>query len=106
VEKVVEVADGVHLFINPKHPYTEALLSAVQVSYPRARHAGERIRLEGDIADLSNPPPGCYFHPRCWYAQDIYITDEPALRNLGDKHFVACHFSEQLSLSTVRILKQ
>jgi len=56
VEKVVEVADGVELFINPKHPYTEALLSAVPVSNPHARHAGERIRLEGDIADPSNPP--------------------------------------------------
>jgi peptide/nickel transport system ATP-binding protein len=105
VGKVVEVADGIELFINPKHPYTEALMSAVPVSNPRARKAGERIRLEGDIADPSNPPPGCYFHPRCRYVQDICRTEAPALRDLGGNHIVACHFSEQLSLSGVRMLK-
>ncbi len=103
VGKVVEVADGVELFINPKHPYTEALMSAVPVSNPRARQAGTRIRLQGDIADPSNPPSGCYFHPRCRYVQDICKTDTPPLRDLGEKHFVSCHFAEQLNLAAVRM---
>jgi peptide/nickel transport system ATP-binding protein len=105
VGKVVEVADGIELFINPKHPYTEALMSAVPVSNPRARKAGERIRLEGDIADPSNPPSGCYFHPRCRYAQEICKTDPPLLRDLGSNHIVACHFAEQLELNAVRMIK-
>ena len=103
VSKIVEIADGIELYINPRHPYTEALMSAVPVTNPKARQAGTRIRLEGDIADPSNPPTGCYFHPRCRYAQERCQTDEPALRDLGDNHFVACHFSEQLKLASVRM---
>jgi peptide/nickel transport system ATP-binding protein len=106
VGKVVEVADGIELFINPKHPYTEALMSAVPVSNPRARKAGVRIRLEGDIADPSNPPSGCYFHPRCRYMQEICKTEAPPLRDLGGNHFVACHLTEQLSLTAVRMIVQ
>jgi peptide/nickel transport system ATP-binding protein len=106
VGKVVEVADGIELFVNPKHPYTEALMSAVPVSNPRARKAGVRIRLEGDIADPSNPPSGCYFHPRCRYMQEICKTEAPLMRDLGENHFVSCHFAEQLSLNAIRMVKQ
>ncbi|MBN1889075.1 MAG: ATP-binding cassette domain-containing protein [Thermoflexales bacterium] len=104
VGKVVEIADGIELFVNPRHPYTEALMSAVPVSNPKARLAGARIRLEGEIADPSNPPSGCYFHPRCRYAQECCKTEPPALRDLGGNHFVACHFSEQLDLAGVRMV--
>ncbi len=103
VGKVVEIADGLELYVNPRHPYTEALMSAVPVTNPKARKAGSRIRLEGEIADPSNPPAGCYFHPRCRYAQERCKTEEPALRDLGGNHFVACHFSEQLDLAGVRM---
>ncbi len=103
VGQVVEIADSMELFINPRHPYTEALMSAVPVSNPKARDSGVRIRLEGEIADPSNPPTGCYFHPRCRYAKERCKTETPALRDLGDNHFVACHFSEELSLAHVRM---
>lgn len=103
VGKVVEVASGLDPYINPKHPYTEALMSAVPVSNPRARDSGARIRLKGQVADPSNPPSGCYFHPRCRYAQSICETEEPPLRDLGDQHFAACHFAEDLELSGVRM---
>ena len=103
VGKVVEVADGIDLYMNPRHPYTEALMSAVPVTNPRARQAGTRIRLEGEIADPSNPPSGCYFHPRCRYARERCMTETPLLRDLGGNHFVACHFSEELKLSGVRM---
>jgi peptide/nickel transport system ATP-binding protein len=96
VGKLVELANTADLFHTPKHPYTEALLSAVPKPDPRLR--GQRIILEGDVADPANPPGGCYFHPRCRYAKSICKTEEPPLRDTGDKHFVACHFAEELTL--------
>jgi len=103
VGQVVEIADSMELFLNPRHPYTEALMSAVPVSNPKARNAGTRIRLEGEIADPSNPPSGCYFHPRCRYAQARCKVEKPALRDLGNNHYAACHFAEELTLAHVRM---
>jgi peptide/nickel transport system ATP-binding protein len=96
VGKLVELAANDDLFCTPKHPYTEALLSAVPKPDPRLR--SQRIILEGDVADPANPPGGCYFHPRCRYAQAVCKTAQPLLRDIGDKHFVACHFAEELTL--------
>lgn len=104
VGQVVEIAESMELFINPRHPYTEALMSAVPVSNPRARNAGTRIRLEGEIADPSNPPTGCYFHPRCRYARERCTTEKPALREVAPNHYAACHFSEELNLAHVRMV--
>jgi len=106
VGKLVEVADATTLYAYPKHPYTEALMSAVPIHDPRLRDKGRRIQLEGDVADPSNPPSGCYFHPRCRYAQEICRHEEPSLRlidsdNGSTEHFVACHFAEELSLRGV-----
>ena len=105
VGQVVEIAESMELFLNPRHPYTEALMSAVPVSNPRARNAGTRIRLEGEIADPSNPPSGCYFHPRCRYAKERCKSEKPELRNLGNEHYVACHFAEELTLAHVRMVE-
>src|SRR5690606_11169806 len=80
VGKLVESAEATDLYADPQHPYTEALMSAVPIHNPRLRKRKERIRLEGEIADPSNPPSGCYFHPRCRYAQEICKTDAPPLR--------------------------
>ncbi len=98
VGKIVELADTETLFANPLHPYTEALLSAVPKPDPRLRNRGVRIRLEGEVADPSNPPDGCYFHPRCPYAQERCRQEEPAVREIDEKHWVACHFAEELEL--------
>jgi len=97
VGKLVEIAPTTKLFSAPRHPYTEALLSAVPKPDPRLR--GNRIILEGDVADPANPPSGCYFHPRCRYAKDICKIEQPPLREIGEKHSVACHFAEELTLS-------
>lgn len=101
VGKIVELADNEELFQNPKHPYTEALLGAVPKPDPRLRPKGKRIRLKGEVADPANPPTGCFFHPRCPYAQEICKTTQPPLRDLGNGHLAACHFAEELELNGV-----
>jgi len=101
VGKLVEMASTEALYKNPQHPYTEALLSAVPKPDPRLRSLGKRIILEGDVADPANPPGGCYFHPRCRYSQPICSREEPPLRDVGDDHYVACHFAEELDLRGV-----
>jgi peptide/nickel transport system ATP-binding protein len=76
-------------------------MSAVPIADPVGREERSRIHLQGEVADPSNPPSGCYFHPRCRYAQDRCAKEEPELRTLGDGHSVACHFAEELELSGV-----
>ena len=96
--QIVELAATEDLFANPLHPYTEALLSAVPKPDPRLRNKGVRIRLEGEVADPSNPPSGCYFQPRCPYAEDRCRHEEPAVREIEKDRWVACHFAEELDL--------
>ena len=96
VGKLVETATTEELFLNPKHPYTEALLSAVPKPDPRMR--SEPIELPGDVADPADPPNGCYFHPRCRYQIDRCETEEPALRRIAPDHFVSCHRADELKL--------
>jgi peptide/nickel transport system ATP-binding protein len=102
VGKLVETAPVDALFRTPKHPYTEALLSAVPIQNPIYRDRGNRIRLEGEVADPANPPSGCYFHPRCSYAKDRCKTESPELKLLSPGHHAACHFAEELKLKGVR----
>jgi len=118
VGKLVEVADTEELYLNPLHPYTEALLSAVPIPNPRLRRdrvgvgapessvstngqRAARIVLQGEVADPSNPPPGCPFHPRCPYAVDTCKTVVPRLRELKPGHLVSCHRAEELHLQGV-----
>jgi oligopeptide/dipeptide ABC transporter ATP-binding protein len=100
VGKIVELAPTAEIFARPLHPYTEALLSAVPVPDPRRRSS--RIVLKGEVADPSNPPPGCHFHPRCPYAIDRCRSEEPALRQLANGHLARCHRAEELSLGGVQ----
>jgi peptide/nickel transport system ATP-binding protein len=99
VGKIVEVAPTSDLFHRPRHPYTEALLSAVPKPDPRLR--SQRIILEGDVADPANPPSGCYFHPRCRYAVDRCKTESPELAEISANHFVSCHRAAELNLNGV-----
>ena len=102
VGKLVESAPSKELYFNPKHPYTEALMSAVPIHNPRLRGKKERIRLEGDVADPSNPPSGCYFHPRCQYATEKCSQEDPALHVVdGDAHAASCHYADELNLRGV-----
>jgi peptide/nickel transport system ATP-binding protein len=99
VGKIVELSPADQIFQRPLHPYTETLLSAVPVPDPRIRNRRRRIRPRGEVADPVNPPSGCYFHPRCQYAQERCKTDSPPLREIVPGRFAACHFSEDLQLA-------
>ncbi len=99
VGKIVEIAPTRSLFARPRHPYTEALLSAVPVPDPRQR--SRRIVLAGDVADPANVPPGCPFHPRCAYAVERCRVEPPNLRELAPDHRASCHRAEELSLAGV-----
>jgi peptide/nickel transport system ATP-binding protein len=98
--KIVELAFSKELFDNLKHPYTEALMSAVPVPDPDYRV--KRILLEGDVPSPVNPPPGCSFHPRCRYAKEVCRAEAPIFCDSGNEHFVACHFADRLSLQPVQ----
>ncbi len=99
VGKMAEMADAEELYMAPLHPYTEALMSAVPKADPK--YQSERIIMQGDVADPSNPPSGCYFHPRCRYAIERCKQETPAFRELKPDHFVACHRAEELKLRGV-----
>lgn len=99
VGKIVEMVDTSELFGAPKHPYTEALLSAVPKPDPRLR--SDRILLRGQVANPADPPSGCYFHPRCQYAVDTCRTESPVLEQVAPGHFVSCHKANELTLRGV-----
>jgi peptide/nickel transport system ATP-binding protein len=99
VGRIVEMAPTAPLFATPKHPYTEALMSAVPKPDPRLR--SQRIVLEGEVADPANPPSGCYFHPRCRYAVETCRTETPQLHEIQSGHFVGCHRAAELSLKGI-----
>ncbi len=100
VGKLVELAATRAVFQSPRHPYTEALLSAVPKPDPRLR--SQRIVLEGDVPDPAHPPTGCHFHPRCRYAEERCRLEPPALRHLGGGHHAACHLAEDIALTGIR----
>jgi peptide/nickel transport system ATP-binding protein len=99
VGRIVETAPTEQLFATPKHPYTEALLSAVPKPDPRLRT--ERIVLQGEVADPANTPSGCHFHPRCKYARDVCREQIPLEQEIAPNHFVRCHRAAELTLQGV-----
>ncbi len=100
VGKMVEIAPTEELFTNIQHPYTEALLSSAPKPDPRARR--KQVPLIGEVADPANPPSGCYFHPRCRYAQDRCKVEAPPLREVTPGHWSACHFAEEWTWERIR----
>ncbi len=99
VGKLVETAPTAELFYQPQHPYTAALMSAVPVADPRVR--SKMIPLEGDVPSPANPPPGCYFHPRCPHAIDICSTRTPVLEEISPNHYVSCFRARELELAGI-----
>jgi oligopeptide transport system ATP-binding protein len=88
--RIVEIATARDLYANPLHPYTEALLSAVPVTDPKARR--KRIVLQGEVPSPINPPSGCHFHTRCPIRKlPLCSTEVPQLKQTASGHYVACH---------------
>jgi len=100
VGKIVEMASTEELFHSPYHPYTAALMMAVPVPDPSKRDIIQD--LPGEVASPANPPSGCYFHPRCEYAQERCRTETPQLREISSDHFVSCHRAEELHLAGIK----
>jgi peptide/nickel transport system ATP-binding protein len=96
---IVELARAEELYCNPLHPYTEALLSAVPRTDPDA--IKQHIILQGDVPSPANPPPGCKFHPRCRYTQEICQQEIPEWQELSDDHWAACHRAAELNLAGI-----
>ena len=88
--RIVEIAPAKDLYSSPRHPYTEALLSAVPIPDPKIKR--QRIRLQGDVPSPIRPPPGCHFHTRCPIAQKgLCDVQRPELKTVGQGHQVSCH---------------
>ena len=96
--RIVEVAPSEELFKNPKHPYTECLLNSIPIAAV-GRKEKKRTIIKGEIADPTDIPTGCAFHPRCPYATDICKQDVPQLSEVKDSHFSACLRIEEIALS-------
>ena len=89
--KFMELTSSDELYEKPLHPYTQALISAAPIPKPRVDRQRQRILLEGEVPSPINPPAGCNFCTRCRYADERCRTEEPALRDVGGGHMVACH---------------
>ena len=90
--KIVELGPSTAVVEEPKHPYTQALISAVPIVDPDSKR--QRMVLPGDVPSPIHPPSGCPFHPRCPVAQDICKADIPRLREITPGHWAACHFAK------------
>ncbi|GAA5237018.1 ATP-binding cassette domain-containing protein [Verticiella sediminum] len=93
--RIVEIADRDDLYDDPKHPYTQALLSAIPVADPVVEASRARVKLTGEVPSVMKPPSGCRFHPRCPHAMPVCKTQDPPLRPLGaGLRSVACHLHD------------
>ena len=91
--QIVEMAERDKLYANPRHPYSQALLSAVPIPNPRIEAERQPIILKGDVPSPANPPSGCRFRTRCPVAQPRCAEEAPAFRKLDDGRSVACHYA-------------
>lgn len=95
--KVVEMGNLDYVLQNPRHPYLQALLSAVPIPDPKVARNMKPLPLKSpDMPDPTNPPSGCRFHPRCPYAGELCDKEEPALREMPEGSVVACHYEERI----------
>ena len=91
---MVEFANSRYIYENPRHPYTQALISAVPIPDPRIEKNKKLILIEGDLPSPVNPPSGCVFRTRCHKAKEICSNDKPEFKEAATDHEVACHFSD------------
>lgn len=104
--KVAELATSNDLYMQPAHPYTHSLMSAVPVADPRLEKSRERILLQGDLPSPANPPSGCRFHTRCPIAQERCKTEVPELRTVAPGHVAACHYALEPGETLIQRVKE
>ncbi|MBP7687015.1 MAG: dipeptide ABC transporter ATP-binding protein [Thermoflexales bacterium] len=92
--RIVEIADWRAIYEDPKHPYSQALLSAIPIPDPAIEAKRKRVILEGDVPSAANPPVGCNFNTRCPVRQEKCFVDDPDLREIIPGHWAACHFAK------------
>ncbi|MBI5565334.1 MAG: ATP-binding cassette domain-containing protein [Chloroflexi bacterium] len=92
--RIVEIADWRTIYEDPKHPYSQALLSAIPIPDPVIEAKRKRVILEGDVPSAANPPVGCNFNTRCPVRQEKCFVDDPELREIVPGHWAACHFAK------------
>ena len=97
--KIVELSDRDDLYLNPLHPYTQALMSAIPIPDPTVKR--QRVLLQGDVPSPLNPPSGCRFHTRCPLAKTICQETEPQLRQIRSNQFAACHLIDAEEIEVV-----
>ena len=97
--RLAELGDARDVFQRPRHPYTQALISAIPLPDPEREAARTPMHLEGDVPSPAAPPTGCRFHTRCPFATEVCSREEPEWRDLGQgaTHWVACHHAEALA---------
>jgi oligopeptide transport system ATP-binding protein len=91
---MVELANSNDIYENPRHPYTQALISAVPIPDPKIEKQKDLILIEGDLPSPVNPPSGCVFRTRCQKAQEICSKEKPEFKEAATNHKVACHFND------------
>jgi oligopeptide transport system ATP-binding protein len=96
--RMVELAPAEDIYRDPRHPYTQALISAVPIPDPDIERTRDRIVLKGDVPSPINPPSGCTFHTRCPFVMDRCKAEAPEFRDTGAGHWVACHLMDDASL--------
>ena len=91
----MELASNEVLYSSPKHPYTQALISAIPEADPDYESQKEKTKLEGEVPSPLNPPSGCKFRTRCKYATERCAQEPPVFREVEPEHFVACHLFDK-----------
>ncbi|MGH3425494.1 MAG: oligopeptide/dipeptide ABC transporter ATP-binding protein, partial [Nocardioidaceae bacterium] len=99
---VVEEAPTAQLFADPRHPYTQILLSAIPLPDPEAAGADRRVRPKGEVPSPLAKPTGCPFRTRCPLATDRCAAERPQLREVRPGHLAACHYAEDADVRTAR----
>ncbi len=96
--RIVELGNEDEIYTHPFHPYTQSLISVAPIPHPRVERNRQKIIIKGELPSPVNPPKGCYFHPRCPYAEEVCSMESPRWEEYESGHYAACHLADKLNL--------